>query len=701
MIIQWKCIYLFSFLLCSMYSEAQVYIVNSTDDLDDGKCDSVHCSLREAILASESDGVASQILFKLSGGGPYYIHPTQNFPTITQNDLKIKGESQQGGPVVIDFNYRQFTISPFWKITGSNVQISSLGFVDFLYSKMGYSIIQFGDDFSNASNCVLKNCLFNSEDSQDTSNKYLVYIYKANNIRISSCKFGTDHANTHISEIIGQIFIHTFQFSGVVTIDSSIFLNKNLCIEANSGDLKIHHNIFGSLDTNRTANFLFPSTAIKGFKIYDAAIRDNYFYGYIDNVIEMEGVYKGLSILNNAFYENPAINTILLYNNTTGPIYINHNSADILNPGSEKKDRSFINALDDNTVLEINDNYVKNYGNFLIASQRPARRSIEYKNNEMQCIWSNAVINPGYSRPTVRSVNKNAITGTGNPNDSVFIYYNKRINCADAICQGGNELGRTKCDSSGYWDLRKNYPNRSSISAYQFGRDPLGTIRYSEFSDCYSCLENVIIDYNPVVCQGEIVVYRSRIYSENNPWDQILISGDGISICDTIINVQLMVHPAIDTVIVRDGIHLIAGADSARYQWLDCEKEFQAIQGDTHKVFKAMQNGVYAVMISKDHCIDTSECYPVTIVDVRHSSNNTSFIFYPNPAKTHLNIFPSDMDTDIHLSIYDITSKLIFSKDYTNGNVMEIDLTEHPNGVYFAELKMDRKMVRKKFIKRD
>ena len=41
---------------------AQNYTVNSSNDIDDGVCDGVHCSLREAINASEADGGPSTII---------------------------------------------------------------------------------------------------------------------------------------------------------------------------------------------------------------------------------------------------------------------------------------------------------------------------------------------------------------------------------------------------------------------------------------------------------------------------------------------------------------------------------------------------------------------------------------------------------------------------------------------------------------
>ncbi len=61
----------------------QMYTVDSNDDVDDGVCNSIHCSLREAINAAESDGVPSVINFNIPGTGPHIIVPTGVFPNPT------------------------------------------------------------------------------------------------------------------------------------------------------------------------------------------------------------------------------------------------------------------------------------------------------------------------------------------------------------------------------------------------------------------------------------------------------------------------------------------------------------------------------------------------------------------------------------------------------------------------------------------
>jgi CSLREA domain-containing protein len=54
-------------LLSPVTAEASIFVVNTTDDLDDGQCDTNHCSLREAINAANANSGYDEIHFNLPG----------------------------------------------------------------------------------------------------------------------------------------------------------------------------------------------------------------------------------------------------------------------------------------------------------------------------------------------------------------------------------------------------------------------------------------------------------------------------------------------------------------------------------------------------------------------------------------------------------------------------------------------------------
>jgi CSLREA domain-containing protein len=71
--------------------QAATYMVNSTNDVDDGTCNATHCSLREAINAANGTVDDDVIAFSTSGA----IVLAAGLPAITDDDLTINGGGQQ------------------------------------------------------------------------------------------------------------------------------------------------------------------------------------------------------------------------------------------------------------------------------------------------------------------------------------------------------------------------------------------------------------------------------------------------------------------------------------------------------------------------------------------------------------------------------------------------------------------------------
>lgn len=79
--------------------------VNSTNDVDDGTCNTTHCSLREAIDDANSATGLDIIHFNISGVLPHTIQPLSPLPTVT-DPVVIDGTSQPGfaGKPVIEID---------------------------------------------------------------------------------------------------------------------------------------------------------------------------------------------------------------------------------------------------------------------------------------------------------------------------------------------------------------------------------------------------------------------------------------------------------------------------------------------------------------------------------------------------------------------------------------------------------------------
>ncbi len=482
---------LFILLICwAPLIRAQFYIVNTEDDTDDGTCDAVHCSLREAINASETDGVPSVIQFNIPGSGQHAIAPLGSFPDIQKDDLTIIGKSQPGGPgsVVIDLNNRDLSGNVFWKILGQRINISGIDFADFLFSTEDDHLLQIGDSIHNAIDCKIKDCSFNNDNSfQFFLNKsILLSIYHADNLVISNCNFGTDYSKSSIYKLNGFVQVEQTQTNGKVSIDSNVFVNKNRMIKAYGGDLHITHNIFGALDTTGNVNFLNPEYGIYGDKIKNALIQDNYFFGFNFYAIAFNASNGVLVISKNTFNQN-ANESIVLEGNNTGRYFIVDNTA--------AHGLSFLDAISNpGAEFDIERNKVSDYDFFLLVSNLSGDKCkrIRYIDNIMSCINLDVVtISENGPGPLITEVTRNQIKGLGMPGDSIVIYYNERIGCSNANCQAGVELGRTKAETSGSWTLDAGFPQGASISAYQFDGNASGfPDYYSGFSPCSYLITN-------------------------------------------------------------------------------------------------------------------------------------------------------------------------------------------------------------------
>ena len=78
-------------------------VVNTSDDTDDGMCDAVHCSLREAIDAADAHPGPDTIHFSIPNGAPgcdasgvCTIQPTRLLPFLTDDGTTIDGYTQSG-----------------------------------------------------------------------------------------------------------------------------------------------------------------------------------------------------------------------------------------------------------------------------------------------------------------------------------------------------------------------------------------------------------------------------------------------------------------------------------------------------------------------------------------------------------------------------------------------------------------------------
>ncbi|WP_231850286.1 T9SS type A sorting domain-containing protein [Winogradskyella sp. PG-2] len=77
--------------------------------------------------------------------------------------------------------------------------------------------------------------------------------------------------------------------------------------------------------------------------------------------------------------------------------------------------------------------------------------------------------------------------------------------------------------------------------------------------------------------------------------------------------------------------------------------------------------------------------------------SNSEVIIFPNPVSSVLNVSNNSLQ-DLKISIYDITGKLIKSKESNSQNI-ELDVRQNRTGVYFVNVASETKSSTYKIVK--
>ncbi|MFT6138242.1 MAG: hypothetical protein ACJA0U_001884 [Salibacteraceae bacterium] len=164
--------------------------------------------------------------------------------------------------------------------------------------------------------------------------------------------------------------------------------------------------------------------------------------------------------------------------------------------------------------------------------------------------------------------------------------------------------------------------------------------------------------------------------------------------CDSTITLDLTVNaiPDATTTVLLETI--TATQAGASYIWVDCDNGNIPIPNETSQSFTPAVTGNYAVRIVLNGCTVTSACVAITIVGIDENEFYTSFLIYPNPTKSILNIDPEvNIETIVIMDVMGKTIKTIVTPNNT------IDVSFLTKGIYFLQIQTDTILKSRKFIK--
>lgn len=170
--------------------------------------------------------------------------------------------------------------------------------------------------------------------------------------------------------------------------------------------------------------------------------------------------------------------------------------------------------------------------------------------------------------------------------------------------------------------------------------------------------------------------------------------------CDSLVMLSLHIE------FVEIGIHaqwpnLVSQATLGTFQWVECPN-YDIIPGATDSVFTPAQNGSYAVIVTKNGFIDTSDCVHVNNVGIGEVNLSNHINIYPNPFHDQVNIEITNWPTHgVEIGIRDILGKLIHMQKIeliANNETIKINTSKWAKGTYFVEIGQDENRVVEKIV---
>lgn len=176
-------------------------------------------------------------------------------------------------------------------------------------------------------------------------------------------------------------------------------------------------------------------------------------------------------------------------------------------------------------------------------------------------------------------------------------------------------------------------------------------------------------------------ILNGEVYTSSGTYSQMTINEVG---CDSLITLELTIT-TLDTSITPMDNQLNADENNATYQWIDCDNN-QAIEGATGQTFIPSQSGSYAVELTSNGCMATSDCYNIIPSSIKENGFSHPISLFPNPVDDKAYIDMGQMYSGITVEVLDLAGKLVRYENIDNASDFSIDIRQVSTGSYFLKL---------------
>ena len=182
-------------------------------------------------------------------------------------------------------------------------------------------------------------------------------------------------------------------------------------------------------------------------------------------------------------------------------------------------------------------------------------------------------------------------------------------------------------------------------------------------------------------CDSFLWIDGNTYTSDNSTATHILFNAAG---CDSVVTLDLTIT-TIDSSVTQTGTTLTTNLSGASYQWLNCNNGFAILPGESNQAFTATANGNYAVEITLNGCVDTSDCYSISNVGILENHIDNALSVYPNPTNGNITMDMGAPYSSVDLKVLNAAGQLVSSGEFSNSEKIDLKI-EGPAGCYFVHI---------------
>ena len=133
-----------------------------------------------------------------------------------------------------------------------------------------------------------------------------------------------------------------------------------------------------------------------------------------------------------------------------------------------------------------------------------------------------------------------------------------------------------------------------------------------------------------------------------------------LSGCDSVIYIINATINNVNTAVKITGNSLSAQTanGAATFQWLNCDQNYQIIVGEKNKQYMPVNNGRYAVSVTENNCVDTSDCLLLEISKLKQLQLNLMSI-QPNPSNGKFSLKTITPLHNVKVNLVDVQGKIL------------------------------------------